>query len=231
MEKQKFEFKQSQIDLLNEWKEKSLCYKFMLDKTFTYYSTWDERISIPLMLMTFFIGSLQTAQDSFSSETIKVIIFICGGFNIIRGVLDLLKKYYKFDTKLVNADINRAGYSKLVNRIKTQFAKDPEDRIPIENFIDSIEQEFNRLYETNPPIPQIVINELNDKINLLNIQKPNICDTVDIPTTQNNNTVETFKKNYVAIFEEEPSVEILNKAINNNLTKMSADTILYRTLP
>ena len=202
----------------------------MLDKTFTYYSKWDERISIPLMLMTFFIGSLQTAQDSFSSETIKVIIFICGGFNIIRGVLDLLKKYYKFDTKLVNADINKAGYSKLVNRIKTQFAKDPEDRVPIENFIDSIEQEFNRLYETNPPIPQVVIDDLNNKINILNIQKPNICETINIPSIQNN-TAETFKKNYVAIFEEEPSTEIITKALNNNLTKMSAETILYRTLP
>jgi hypothetical protein len=224
---EKHEYSESQLMLITEWKEKAQCFKYLLDKSDKYYNKRDQWIFWQLAIVTTTFGILQTSQDIFEMTTMRYIVYVSGVFNFLKLGLEMVKTYYKFGEMKTKAEINKVGYAKFVNRIKTQVAKDPEDRIPVKNFIDSLEQEYDRLYETNPSIHQAAIDNLNKHIVGIDIHKPDICGFRDLGIDKKETvSIKNFKNNYLMILDEEPSSNVIKRAITNGVLTLNSDSEL-----
>ena len=76
--------------------------------------------------------------------------------------------------------VSNIAWGKFHRNIKVELAKNPKERIPVDQMIKWGKEEFDRLLETSPVIRESVIiafkNTFQNKENFKFIKKPEICD-------------------------------------------------------
>jgi hypothetical protein len=110
---------------------------------------------------------------------------IVGAFNIAAGIITTIQQFLKI-TQLNEAHrVSSIAWDKFYRNIKIELAKHPSERIDVKQMIKMSKEEFDRLMETSPNVPEEIIkhfkqsfktNDIFDKI-----VKPEICDIL-IPT-------------------------------------------------
>ena len=128
-----------------------------------------------------------------------------GAFNILAGIITTIQQFLKI-TQLNEAHrVSSIAWDKFYRNIKTELAKHPSERLPVIQFLKMCKEEFDRLMETSPVIPDDIVEMFNiqfgdknkekkmlengglyeqpkdkDKINPedMKIFKPEICDSL-----------------------------------------------------
>ena len=82
------------------------------------------------------------------------------------------------------------AWDKFYRNIKIELAKHPLERIDVTHMIKMSKEEFDRLMETSPSIPEKIVNQFKNNFNrqeiFQKIVKPEICDIL-IPTNDYRN--------------------------------------------
>ena len=116
---------------------------------------------------------------------------IVGGFNILAGIITTVQQFLKITQLNESHRVSSIAWDKFYRNIKIELAKHPSERIDPKLMLKTGKEEFDRLIETSPNVPDKILrqfkasfvnHELYDKIN-----KPEICDIL-IPTTEYINT-------------------------------------------
>jgi hypothetical protein len=112
-------------------------------------------------------------------------VMLVGSLNILAGIITTIQQFLKI-TQLNEAHrVSSISWDKFYRNIKIELAKHPKERIDVKQMIKMSKEEYDRLMETSPAIPEKIIRGFKDKFNTSDafktIIKPEICDIL-IPT-------------------------------------------------
>lgn len=176
--------------ILIEWGDKAMCYRWLHSRANMMFSTLNAWYTIPVIVISTLTGTANFAQERVPIEYQNYFVMIVGGFNILAGIISTIQQFLKI-TQLNEAHrVSSIAWDKFYRNIKIELAKHPRERIDVKHMIKICKEEFDRLMETSPIIPDSIINEFKTSFKKSDIYKqivkPEICDVL-IPTNEYRN--------------------------------------------
>jgi hypothetical protein len=172
-------------NILIEWADKAMCYRWLHSKSNTLFSSLNAWYTIPVIVISTLTGTANFAQDRVPLEYQNYFSMLVGGFNILAGIITTVQQFLKI-TQLNEAHrVSSIAWDKFYRNIKIELAKHPDERIDVKQMIKMSKEEFDRLMETSPIIPEKIILQFKANFSrsedFEKIVKPEICDKL-IPT-------------------------------------------------
>jgi hypothetical protein len=177
-------------EILIEWADKAMCYRWLHSKANTMYSTLNAWYTIPVIIISTLTGTANFAQERVPFEYQNFFVMIVGGFNILAGIITTVQQFLKITQLNESHRVSSIAWDKFYRNIKIELAKHPSERIDPKQMLKMSKEEFDRLIETSPTIPEKIVSQF--KVNFSNqdsfekIIKPEICDIL-VPTTEHRN--------------------------------------------
>jgi hypothetical protein len=203
-------------NILADWADKAACYRWLYtdaNQIFSRYNTW---FTIPVIIMSTLTGTANFAQERVPLEYRALFSMVVGCVNIIAGIITTIQQFLKISELNESHRVAAISWDKLYRNIRVELAKHPDERIPIVNFIKIIKDEYDRLMETSPQIPQksmalfqakfvapdVPIEKLNEAQRLFrSVQAPDVCshikptrDSIYVPPANPLPTIPTKRK-------------------------------------
>lgn len=212
IEQTKIEWSPEHEQILIEWADKAMCYRWLHSKANLMYGKLNAWYTVPVIIISTLTGTANFAQQRVPVSYQSLFIMAAGGFNILAGIITTIQQFLKI-TQLNEAHrVSTIAWDKFYRNIKIELAKHPIERIDPKHMLKMSKEEFDRLIETSPSIPDKIIEEFKHKFEQQvlfdKIIKPEICDIL-IPTSEYRNPWYT----------EENQTKVINDAINNQLIK------------
>jgi len=201
-------------EILIEWADKAMCYRWLHSKAHAMFASLNTWYTIPVIVISTLTGTANFAQERVPIQYQSLFVMIVGGFNILAGIITTIQQFLKI-TQLNEAHrVSSIAWDKFYRNIKIELAKHPEERIDVRQMIKMSKEEFDRLMETSPTIPEKIVGQFksnfNSQMSFGKIVKPEICDIL-IPTSDNRNPW----------FNEENITKTLNDKVNLQMAKAS----------
>ena len=171
--------------ILIEWADKAMCFRWLHSKANAMYSSLNAWYTIPVIIISTLTGTANFAQERVPLAYQNYFVMIVGGFNILAGIITTIQQFLKI-TQLNEAHrVSSIAWDKFYRNMKIEIAKHPSERIEPKQMLKMSKEEFDRLMETSPSIPEEIIKEFKNKFreqdSFKDIVKPEICDIL-IPT-------------------------------------------------
>jgi hypothetical protein len=198
--------------ILIEWADKAMCYRWLHSKSNALYSSLNAWYTIPVIVISTLTGTANFAQERVPIAYQNYYVMVVGGFNILAGIITTIQQFLKI-TQLNEAHrVSSIAWDKFYRNIKIELAKHPSERIDVKQMVKMSKEEFDRLMETSPNIPEKIISEFKKKFNnhdgFDQIVKPEICDIL-VPTNNYRNPW----------FNDENREKAASETIKNQLAK------------
>ena len=179
------EWTQEHEEILIEWADKAMCYRWLHAKSNALYSNLNTWYTIPVIVLSTLTGTANFAQDRVPAMYQSYFVMLVGSLNILAGIITTIQQFLKI-TQLNEAHrVSSISWDKFYRNIKIELAKHPKERIDVKQMIKMSKEEYDRLMETSPAIPEKIIHGFKEKFNnsdaFKTIIKPEICDIL-IPT-------------------------------------------------
>lgn len=176
--------------ILVEWADKAMCYRWLHNTSNKKFSTLNTLYTIPVIVISTLTGTANFAQDRMSPQYQGMFVMAIGGFNILAGIITTVQQFLQI-TQLNEAHrVSCIAWDKFYRNIKIELAKHPNERMPVKEMFKIYKQEFDRLMETSPIIPDEIINKFNSAFigneDFEHVKKPEICNVM-IPTDKYRN--------------------------------------------
>ncbi len=176
--------------ILIEWADKAMCYRWLHSKANSMYSSLNAWYTIPVIIISTLTGTANFAQERVPLEYQSYFVMIVGAFNITAGIITTIQQFLKI-TQLNEAHrVSSIAWDKFYRNIKIELAKHPTERIDVKQMIKMSKEEFDRLMETSPNVPDKIITEFKYNFKSSDIFdkiiKPEICDIL-VPTNDYRN--------------------------------------------
>ena len=235
------------INILVEWADKALCYRWLHSKAHAGYSVSNTWYTIPVIIMSTLAGTANFAQDKFPESIRQYATMGIGAINLFSGILTTIQQYLKISELNEAHRVATIAWDKFYRNTKVELAKSPNERIPVVQMIKHCKEEFDRLMETSPPIAEDIVKEFMKTFsttsenaidiematkkhnNFMNLKKPEICDSIEstrmsVFTPQKN----TDKKNSITGNDLNSAIKKMDlknkqKKINNVIDKFNKE--------
>jgi len=176
--------------ILIEWADKAMCFRWLHSKANAMYNSLNAWYTIPVIVISTLTGTANFAQERVPIAYQNYFVMIVGGFNILAGIITTIQQFLKI-TQLNEAHrVSSIAWDKFYRNMKIEIAKHPTERIEPKQMLKMSKEEFDRLMETSPIIPEEIIKEFKEKFksqdSFKDIVKPEICDIL-IPTIEYKN--------------------------------------------
>jgi len=176
--------------ILIEWADKAMCYRWLHGKSNAMYYALNAWYTIPVIIISTLTGTANFAQERVPIEYQSFFVMIVGGFNILAGVITTIQQFLKI-TQLNEAHrVSSIAWDKFYRNIKIELSKHPSERLDPKHMLKMSKEEFDRLIETSPTIPEKIIAQFKANFATQDtfdkIIKPEICDIL-VPTTEYRN--------------------------------------------
>jgi hypothetical protein len=187
MKDDKIEWSVEHEKIFTEWGDKAMCYKWLHSKSNAMYSNLNAWYTIPVIIISTLTGTANFAQERVPLAYQNYFVMIVGAFNISAGIITTIQQFLKI-TQLNEAHrVSSISWDKFYRNIKIELAKHPLERMNVINMIKICKEEYDRLMETSPSIPENIIKEFEKHFKKTTIyekiNKPEICDSL-IPTDE-----------------------------------------------
>ena len=168
--------------ILVEWADKAMCYRWLHSRSNAMYSSLNAWYTIPVIVISTLTGTANFAQERVPLQYQSMFVMIVGGFNILAGIITTIQQFLKI-TQLNEAHrVSGIAWDKFYRNVKIELAKHPDERMPVLQMIKMCKEEFDRLMETSPVIPDKIVKtfqiSFKESANFDKIVKPEICDVL-----------------------------------------------------
>jgi hypothetical protein len=168
--------------ILIEWADKAMCYRWLHTRANSLYSYLNACYTIPCIIISTLAGTANFAQQRIPVAYQPLFTMLVGGVNILGGIISTIQQFLKI-TQLNEAHrVSSISWDKFYRNIKIELAKHPLERIAVIHMLKMSKEEFDRLMETSPMIPDKIISEFQNKFKnndeFARISKPEICDVL-----------------------------------------------------
>lgn len=201
-------------NILIEWADKAMCYRWLHSKSNAMFSRLNAWYTIPVIVISTLTGTANFAQERVPLQYQNFFVMIVGGFNIMAGIITTIQQFLKITQLNESHRVSSIAWDKFYRNIKIELAKHPSERIEPKQMLKISKEEFDRLIETSPNIPEKIVKQF--KTNFLEydsydkIIKPEICDIL-VPTTEYRNPW----------YNEDNQAKTLNETLKNKLIKQN----------
>jgi hypothetical protein len=166
-------------DILIEWADKAMCYNWLHSRAHAMYSKLNYSYTIPVIIISTLTGTANFAQARVPISYQGYFGMIVGFFNILAGIITTIQQFLKI-TQLNEAHrVSGIAWDKFYRNIKIEIARHPDERMDVNQLIKMSKEEFDRLIETCPDIPDQIINEFKTvfkgNFEYDEIVKPELC--------------------------------------------------------
>ena len=193
------EWTEDHENIIIDWADKALCYKWLHDKAHISYSTKNTWFTIPVIIMSTLTGTANFAQDRIPEEYISAATMGIGAVNLIAGILTTIQQFLKISELNESHRVSSIAWGKFYRDVKIEISKAPSERTPVVQLLKHAKEEYDRLVETSPSLSDEVIKlfmttfsggELNmdendeSKLNkkqliFRELKKPDICGSIE----------------------------------------------------
>jgi hypothetical protein len=193
-----------------EWADKAMCYRWLHSRAHEWFSFMNGLYTIPVIVLSTLTGTANFAQTRVPVDYQNYYAMVVGGLNIIAGIISTVQQFLKI-TQLSEAHrVSGIAWDKFYRNIKIELAKHPDERIHVSQMIKMSKEEFDRLMETSPSIPDYVVAEFKKTFKHIldteDIKKmifqPEICDKL-IPTRESINQWNDASKMFIELDSNE----------------------------
>ena len=165
-----------------EWSDKAMIYRWLHSRANVMYSNLNAWYTIPVIIISTLTGTANFAQDKVPTEYQSYFGMIIGTFNIVAGIVTTIQQFLKI-TQLNEAHrVSSIAWDKFYRNIKIELSKHPSERMHVLQLLKICKEEFDRLMETSPVIPDKIITDFKlsfqETETYQNISKPEICDVL-----------------------------------------------------
>ena len=158
-----YSWKKEQEQILKKWADKSLCLKMMHERAYKKYWCLNAWFNIPVIIISTITGTGNFASGSFGPEA-GYLTFVIGGFNLFAGILATIATYTGVAQKLEAHRFSSVAWDKFSRKLQIELSKSRLDRIRAKDFIKQSAEEYDRLIEMSPILPNDIIRWFNNMI-------------------------------------------------------------------
>jgi hypothetical protein len=191
--------------ILVEWADKAMCYRWLHTKSHAMFSSLNAWYTIPVIVISTLTGTANFAQERVPINYQNYFAMIVGAFNILAGIITTIQQFLKITQLNESHRVSSIAWDKFYRNIKIELAKHPSERIDVKQMVKMSKEEFDRLMETSPSIPENIVKYFKTKFNSIEgfktIIKPEICDIL-IPTNEYRNPWYSEENRYKIIDEQ-----------------------------
>lgn len=146
-------------DILVEWADKAMCFKWLHYRSHAKYSRLNYMYTIPVIIISTLTGTANFAQQRVPLAYQGYFVMVVGFFNLLAGIITTIQQFLKI-TQLNEAHrVSSIAWDKFYRNIKIEIARHPDERMHVNQLIKISKEEFDRLVETSPQIPDDIIHE------------------------------------------------------------------------
>jgi hypothetical protein len=225
--------------VLKEWGEICSCYRFMHYKAFLKYREWNLRFTLPIIIISTVTGTANFAQNTFPEHIQPALPSCIGGLNLFAAILTTVAQFLKVSELLESHRVSSIHYGKMARNIKLELALPISERKHHgASMLEHYRSEIDQLIEQSPPIPKVILESFNNKLNISNssVTRPEISEVNPIELYDSSKE-EYLKEEVVKRFKEvvdDPErfhnqQEAITKDLDNlvaQLTKQNEDEIV-----
>lgn len=176
-------WKEEEEEILKDWADKAQCYEWMHTRSHNIYKVKNGWYTIPVIIISTITGTANFAQERIPQDYIGWYVMTVGAFNIIAGIITTIYQFLKISELNESHRVAHLSWGKFYRNIKTELAKHPLDRMRPTELLKISKEEFDRLLEISPPVPDKVISNFKSHFKNTNgLTKPEICDVI-MPTS------------------------------------------------
>lgn len=214
--------------LLKDWAEKAICYKWLHTKSNKKYSKINAKVTIPVIILSTLTGTANFAQERIPPDYVPLYVMIVGSLNIVAGVITTIAQYFKISEINEGHRIAALSWDKFSRNIRIQLSQKPKNRESSGVLMKYAKDEFDRLMEISPDIPDEIVEMFKNKFDkdnkpfdnkdILNILEKEYKDVNEISKDK---VIELINMNKLNKTSEESSTSINKPDICDNLTSIS----------
>lgn len=159
-----FDWTEDHEQILFEWADKAMCYRWLHSRSnalYNYLNTW---YTIPVIVISTLTGTANFAQDRVPIEYQHLFVMVVGGFNILAGIITTIQQFLKITQLNESHRVAAIAWDKFYRNIKVELARHPDERTPVVTIIKIYKEEFDRLMETSPIIPDKILEQFKTEI-------------------------------------------------------------------
>ena len=192
LEYENMEWKEYHENILVDWADKALCYRWLHSKSSSKYIRLRNLYTIPVIILSTLTGTANFAIERVPEQYQGYCQITIGSLNIIAGIITTVSQFLKINELSEAHRVSSISWDKFYRNIRVELVKCPKDRINVGYLIKSCKDEYDRLMETCPTIDVNIIKEFNktfkvkSKIDdnkkkeaLKSLSKPEILDSLE----------------------------------------------------
>jgi hypothetical protein len=160
--KNRIEWTKEHEDILVDWGDKSMCYRWLHSKSNEDYSNQNTWFTIPVIIMSTITGTANFAQDQFPTSIKSYAPMIIGSVNIFAGIITTIQQFLKINELNEAHRVSAISWDKFYRKIKVEISKSPNERQNVTDFIKLCSDEYDRLIETSPDIKQHILDKFSE---------------------------------------------------------------------
>lgn len=165
----------SQLEgILSDEGERALCFTWLHSKSEKHYSRMSTYINLPVIILSTIAGagSIGTQTLFNGAESANIVI---GLISLSVATLNTVESYFGWTKRSELHRIIGTSYGKIHRFIQIELALPRSERIAAKDMLKIVREQCDRLQETSPQIPDIVISEFKSKFsNTVDVTKPEI---------------------------------------------------------
>ena len=200
--------------ILIEWADKAMCYRWLHSKANIMFSRLNAWYTIPVIIISTLTGTANFAQERVPLEYQSYFVMLVGGFNILAGIITTIQQFLKITQLNESHRVSSISWNKFYQNVKIELAKHPSERMDVKQMLKMCKEEFDRLIETSPNIPEKIVEQFKVNFNknesFGKIIKPEVCDIL-LPTSDYRNPW----------FNEENQTKIVSEQLKQQITKQN----------
>lgn len=188
--KKKVEWSPENEKILVEWCDIAQCYKWLNNRAHHKFSKMHAYFTIPAIVLSTITGTASFAQANLPENYRAFAPMIIGTINIAVGILTTIQQYLKISELNEAHRVATIAWDKFARNIRIELAKAPDERPDAGIFLKYNRDEYDRLMETSPSIPENIINIFTKTFSVENqtdperqrlfkqLKRPDICDII-----------------------------------------------------
>jgi hypothetical protein len=179
VKKEDLQYNKHLEDLIAAEAEKSSVYRWLHDQAEKRYSNFNTVIAFPVIVISTLAGTASIGSETLFGNSSSAPIII-GLMSLAVSILNVVGNYFAWAKRTEAHRISSINYSKIHRWISIELALPRDQRIPAKHFLKQIREQVDRLNETSPPIPQVVVDKFKVSFTKIgkNISVPEICNDI-----------------------------------------------------
>lgn len=171
----------SQLErIISDEGERSLCFVWLHSKSEKWYSKLNNYITLPVITLSTVAGAGSIGSSAlFGNSSIANVAI--GVVSLGVATLNTISSYFGWAKRSESHRITASTYAKVYRFILIELALPRSERIAAKDMLKIVRDQCDRLQETSPQIPDVVINDFKKHFGTTtpDVKKPEITNGLD----------------------------------------------------